>query len=122
MASDPDTVLTQFYTHLQQGEYDHKFLEIAAGVALRKEAIGRHKIAELKAGDKVRFTQGRPRYLIGVVATVVKPMNTWVQVRLDKPIGKFGTGIIRSPISCIERVLDEPLKNQDVVNRIGGGQ
>lgn len=63
----------------------------AAEMKRRKETLNLQKAASLKVGQRVRFTDVRPKYLIGSFATVVEvtPGKKTVGLRLEESVGKF---------------------------------
>lgn len=88
---------------IAMGSYDNELNIIMEACRVRIKHMAVQAGHQLNQGDRVRFTGGRPRYLIGLEATVVKVMHTWVTVKLDRPVGKFA-GEIRTPMTLIEKV------------------
>jgi hypothetical protein len=55
-------------------------------------------LAQLRVGDDVMFNPDvRPRYLACEAATVVEVDARSVAVRLWRPAGRFGDGVVRCP-------------------------
>lgn len=95
-----DTILVADETQLNQ---------IQQAVKQRKEIVLGRMVLGLNKGDKVRFNgKIRPKYLVGLEATVEKVNQKSVGVRLvedDKAAARrFGHGVIRCPISLIETI------------------
>jgi len=84
------------------GEYDKSLDEFKDAIHERRRAVAYSALHSMRPGDRVIFTSGRPRYLIGVEATVVKIKQTYASVRLDQPIGKF-RGVINTPMTLIRK-------------------
>jgi hypothetical protein len=95
-----DTILVADETQLNQ---------IQQAVKQRKEIVMSRVISSLTKGDKVRFNDKiRPKYLVGLEATVEKINQKTVGVKVidnDKTAArKFGYGVVRCPISLIESI------------------
>jgi len=88
-----------------EGQYDASLSHIQKAISDRTKAIAYSTIHTLMPGMRVKFVRGRPRYLIGELATIHKVMQTWIEIKLDKDCGKFRAGIpIRCPGTLIEKV------------------
>lgn len=89
---------------IAQGQFDNHRQDIQSALSERKRRLDFQKIQALRPGDRVRFVSGRPRYIIGHTAVVVRVKSTYVDVKLDVPVGKFGNhGTINTPMSMIEK-------------------
>lgn len=78
-----------------------KFLRLAKAEAL---------MATLEEGDKVRVgARIKPAYMAGRVGTVIRVLNTKVEVRFDAPMRRFGD-VVRVPASSLERVEEKTTK------------
>jgi hypothetical protein len=63
-------------------------------------------LAELEIGQRVRFLQIRPAYMVGQTGIVIKKQRTKLVVQLDSPMRRFDTGPITVPASCVELMPD----------------
>lgn len=92
-------------SHVQHGSFDDQLDEIINECHARKKFVMVRAGHQLRAGDRVEFISGRPAYLVGQRATVVKVMQTWVNLRLDNNIGKFSMhGTVRTPMTIIKKI------------------
>lgn len=99
--------LQAFLAAMQTGSHDDELDEIADALNYRRGVIARRKANALKPGDTVRFTNGRPKYLNGLTATVSKADDkyVWVNCPNEPAYKRFaGSTDVRSPISIIEPV------------------
>ena len=97
--------LQAFLAAMQTGSHDAELDEIDAALHYRRSVIARRKASSLKPGDKVRFTNGRPKYLNGLLATVKRADEThvWVDIPNEPAYKRFaGSTDVRSPIGIIE--------------------
>jgi hypothetical protein len=89
------------------GALDADLEKIQHTIRDRVRELNYRKIHSLNPGDKVRICRTRPQYLNGLPATVVRVMNTYVEVNLDEPM-RYGHKLwhrgIRTPMSCLEPV------------------
>lgn len=60
--------------------------------------------ATLKVGDRVRYHNCRPLYLNGMTGTILEKRESRFRVQLDRPTGKFRTGIVISSPSSLEKI------------------
>ena len=57
-----------------------------------------------KVGDRVRITGDiSPRYLAGLDGTVIE-LDDHASVRLERPVGRFRSGLVRCPPLALEKV------------------
>ena len=88
---------------LEDGIADGEEKRVYAAMKYRREQLDFDLFHLLQVGDRVRFTQTcRPQYLRGVEATVVKIRQKKVEVKLDRPVGKFGLNPIITPVGILE--------------------
>jgi hypothetical protein len=89
-----------------EGEYDDSLDQITDAVQERRRANARKTTRRLNPGDEVRFSgEIRPKYLIGMTATVVKINRQSVVVSCpnDPAYGRFsGSRNVRCPNTLIE--------------------
>lgn len=101
LIDDGPTVIESITT----GQYDDCIGSIIKAAQERRTRVAIQLGHQLTIGQRVIYTRGRPRYLIGEKGTVKKVMHSYVLVTLDRPIGKF-VGDVRTPMTLI-RALDE---------------
>lgn len=91
---------------IRSGQYDDELDAICEVANARRRFAQVSGVQSLAyVGARVKFVRGRPRYLIGELATVVKVMQTWIEVKLDQDCGKFSAkSTIRTPMSIVEVV------------------
>jgi hypothetical protein len=95
--SEPERLLLD---QIAAGELDPHLIAIADAIHARRELL--HTISSAKAlamlnvGDRVRFNDDtRPQYLRGAEGIVVALDPRTATVRLQQPVGRFGSGQIR---------------------------
>ena len=88
------------------GEADDSLDAIRSAIAARRQSLASINVAALHAGDTVRFSNAiRPKYLVGLPATVVKLNRESVVVNCpnDPAYGRFTNHRnVRCPNSLIE--------------------
>ena len=91
--------VSQICESIVRGKFDASQLDgIAQAITFRRQQI----ISKLHIGDEVKFSaRTKPTYLIGVKGTIVKVNTKRVKVRLDQPVGRFGS-LIMAPKSLLE--------------------
>lgn len=61
--------------------------------------------AELAPNDRVMITgQTKPKYLSGMTATVVALRDVRVEIKLDRPAGKFRNGIVYCSPGILKKI------------------
>jgi hypothetical protein len=86
------------------GDIDEGLDGIIAACGERKKVLSRSLYYTLNIGDRVRFVNGRPKYMIGVHGTVVGKKQSKLVVDLDETRGRFGSKGILCPPSCLEKL------------------
>jgi hypothetical protein len=88
------------------GEADNDLDAIIQAVRTRRQSLASLNVSSLHVGDTVHFSaEIRPRYLIGLPATVVKinPKSITVNCPDDADYGRFqGSKNVRCPNSLIQ--------------------
>lgn len=80
------------------GEADDSLPNIIDAARTRQKLLAATLKYTLKVGDRVRFNQeARPKYLVGVEATVTQILPSNLDVTIDQPVGKFHNRIRTSP-------------------------
>lgn len=91
---------------INNGSMDSHVEDIMTLIRERRQVLGLKKLIDLKRGDKVKFIEGRPAYLIGQIATVRRINGKSVGIEFDdKPrAGRFGIGIVRCSPTMLQKV------------------
>lgn len=90
---------------IRAGEYDASLRAIRVAASARESQVNVSVGRSLSVGDRVRLRNIRPRYMQGVIGTVARVMQTWIEVQLDGGVGKFsGIHPIRVHMNCVEKV------------------
>jgi hypothetical protein len=92
----------ELVTAIFSGQFDDTLESLGDAVILRRKQIA----LRMRKGDRVRFTSAtKPRYLVGVEATVERVNQATISVLLDEAAGKFsGNRSIRVPVTLLEPV------------------
>lgn len=90
---------------IHSGMHDNSLDLIAEAIKFRLQMLAERQIATLNKGDTVRFNSTvRPKYLVGVEATVINVNKTTVTVDIpSRTTGDRFGGIVRVPASLLER-------------------
>ena len=95
----------EIITSILSGDQDGDEDRIIEALKIRRKALESMKVLELRVGDKVRFNSGaNPKYLVGIVGTIIKKNKTRVVVQLVDNAGKFSHDAPSCPISIIDKV------------------
>jgi len=87
---------------IRAGDLDEDISLVTEALTARQAA----RALSVRPGEKVRFNGNiKPKYLVGVLASVVKVNSKTVTCRIDDPAtaGRF-QGDVRVPVSLIEPV------------------
>jgi hypothetical protein len=98
-----EPTLGDYLEAISSGKADGILDQLSYSISSRRKVIALTAGHQLRPGDRVVFTGGRPRYLIGVEATVKQVKQSYVLVTLDSPVGKFHREI-NAPMSLIRKV------------------
>jgi hypothetical protein len=71
---------------------------------VKQRRVANKQVQILEVGDRVRFTNIKPKYMIGEQGTVTGFASTRVVVKLDRPVGKFSGNDLRVPATCVVRL------------------
>jgi hypothetical protein len=93
---------------IADGGLDDHLGALAAAIEARRRLLytvdSSHALARLCVGDRVRITGDvSPRYLAGLDGTVIELDND-ATVRLDRPVGRFRSGLVRCPPLTLEKL------------------
>ena len=87
---------------IMDGLYDEFLDSIILTVKERKRDMA-PRIWEFNTGDRVKFINANPKYLVGAQGTIKKINRTKVVVDLDQQTGRFWRNIT-TPLSMLEKV------------------
>ena len=99
----------QLLDAIAAGDLDEHLVGIAEAVQARRELLltvaTATALAQLCVGDDVMFNPDvRPRYLAYEAATVVEVDARSIAVRLWRPVGRFGDGVVRCPPLAVRKL------------------
>jgi ribosomal protein L21E len=87
-----------------QGKCDTLLDDIAHAMRERKVQISRDLFRELRIGDRVQIEGNiKPRYMAGLVGTVVDKRQSKVELEFAEPVGRFGRRVI-CPVTSITKI------------------
>ena len=91
------------------GELDDHLTALAEAIDARRRLLHTVRsatvLARLRVGDLVRINHAiSPRYLAGLQATVVELDDHAATLRLQRPVGRFSTGVLRCPPLALDRL------------------
>jgi hypothetical protein len=89
-------------TPILSGECD-EFLKSIIDTAQLRQTQLKPKIYEFNVGQRVKFVNVNPKYLVGAQGTIKRINRTKVVVDLDHQTGRFFRNI-STPLSMIEKV------------------
>ncbi len=91
--------VSQICESIVRGKYDQSQMDgIAQAITFRRQQL----IPHFHVGDEVKFSaRTKPSYLIGEKGTIIKVNTKRVKIRLERPIGRFGS-LIMAPKSLLE--------------------
>ena len=100
---------TTVATAILNGQLDDGFDMIREAMKQRKDARAAILKASLRVGDRVRFINGSPKYLIGLEAVVRNKKQKRIGIEfVDKgAAGRFGYGIVNASPSMVEPIAVE---------------
>ena len=81
-----DNELSDFLDNILAGKYDNYTDLIERTVSQRKDSLSSRFVKNLNTGDTVTLANVRPKYLIGLEATIISVLGDKVSVRIqDSP-------------------------------------
>lgn len=75
--------LSNFLDNILAGMYDDSLSLIEKTISQRKDSLTSRMVNTLNSGDVVTLANVRPKYLVGLDATVVSVMGDKVSVRIE---------------------------------------
>lgn len=91
-------------SNIYLGEWDEHLDDLLDTIQKRKEQIASNLFKKLIPGSLVRFNDHvRPKYLIGVPATVVERKQKKVVIKIGQDVGRYTKA---APISTDVQLLD----------------
>jgi len=111
--TDPSLLIQE----IEEGALDFALNLMQNAINSRREMIrsseARRNAMSIKVGDRVVLKGLRPKYLNGLSAEVVT-VGTKMNVRLDRPVGKYGRNITEVPANCVTLVRSALPNIEDV--------
>lgn len=94
---------------IASGQLDDHLAALADAVDARRRLLHTVRsataLATLRVGDLVRINHAvSPRYLAGMLATVVEVDERVATIQLERPVGRFSTGRVRCPPLAVDRL------------------
>lgn len=92
-----------------RGDYDDHFDSIQQAIKARQGMLEYHKFWTIKAGDRVRLVNLRPKYMVGATGVVLNKKQSRVTVKLDaewmarNPRSRFSSEVDVTP-NMIENI------------------
>jgi hypothetical protein len=91
------------------GQFDDHLTALAEAIDARRHLVHTIRsvtaLAALHVGDLVRINHAvRPQYLAGMGATIVEIDDHAVTLRLQRPVGRFASGVLRCPPLALDRL------------------
>lgn len=97
----PETVAES----IRSGNYDNHLGTIIRAARDRKERLAITLGHQLTIGQRVVITSGRPHYIIGEKATVVRVMQKYVNIKFERSLGRFTTNnVVHCPMSMVRAI------------------
>lgn len=92
------------------GELDDHLTALAEAIDARRRLLHTVRsataLATLRVGDLVRINHAiSPRYLVGLLATIVEIDDHAATLELQRPVGRFSTGRLRCPPLALDRLV-----------------
>lgn len=90
---------TEIIQAVLRGDADDNLDGIADATRERRKTVAHASFFTYKPGDRVRLVNLRPKYLVGLEATVVRRNKSRIVVTLDNPPpgGRFSGEVTASP-------------------------
>jgi hypothetical protein len=90
------------------GEFDDQLTLLAEAIDARRRLLytvdSAAALAQLRVGDPVCINDAiSPRYLAGLRATVVEINDFTATIRLERPVGRFPSGLLRCPALALDK-------------------
>jgi hypothetical protein len=94
---------------IASGQLDDQLSALADAIDARRHLVDTVRsataLAALAVGDLVRINHAvRPRYLAGLGATIVEIDDHAVRLRLQRPVGRFVSGVLRCSPLALDRL------------------
>ena len=98
------TIVTDIISGVHDSELDSIREAVKQRHKLKQNETAAKNFIEISVGDKIVFKDIRPKYMIGKIATVTAKRRTKLEVKLDRPVGRYGESTVVVPASCVEKV------------------
>jgi hypothetical protein len=94
---------------IASGRFDDQLTALAEAIDARRHLVDTVRsaaaLAALEVGDLVRINHAvSPRYLAGLGATIVEIDDHAVTLRLQRPVGRFASGVLRCSPLALDRL------------------
>jgi len=100
---NPPFTVYQVVSAIIDGDLDTELESLTNAISERTKLNNIKKAAMFKIGDRVRFVDGRPKYLVGLTAIIVKKKQKNFVVQFDE--GQ-NTGKYRGNVTCPPNLLE----------------
>lgn len=105
MTSDEEFKKTLTNIETMSPEQLNGLIEFTNRTIKHRRAMASAKAKVLfKKGDRVMLQGLKPQYLNGCGGVINSMLTSKIEVKLDRPVGKFRTGIVRVPASALIKV------------------
>jgi hypothetical protein len=104
--SNPPFTVFQVVSAVIDGHLDSELESLQNAIDARNKINTVKKAAMFKVGDKVRFVNGRPKYLCGLTATITGKKIKKFVIKFDEgqlPSYKYG-GAVTCPAELLEKI------------------
>jgi hypothetical protein len=98
------TIVTDIISGVHDSELDSIREAVNQRYKLKQNETAAKNLIEISVGDKIVFKDISPKYLNGSIATVTGKRSKKLEVKLDRPVGRYGESTVVVPASCVEKV------------------
>lgn len=103
--------INEVLSAITAGQFDANLEAIESRIHDRQKQRATADFLQLKVGDKIRFVNIRPKFLIGLYGTLASPfvsgrknMRAEIKVENTPYAQKYAGRTLQIPISCIQKV------------------
>lgn len=103
--------INEVLSEISAGKFDAHLETIMSRIDERKKQRATADFLQLKVGDRIRFVNIRPKFLIGLYGTLAsnfvsgrKNMRAEIKVENTPYAQKYAGRTLQIPISCIQKV------------------
>ena len=104
--TNPPFTVYQVVSAIIDGDLDTELESLQNAIDSRSKINNMKKVAMFKIGDKVRFQNGRPKYLVGCTATIISKKQKNFVIKFDEGQiqGTRYTGNVTCPPAMLEKI------------------